>query len=88
MSPSFVDLPEDDDFNSDEEIDISDLKEQHEVRLEEGLDTFVVIDGLPVVPEENRPRLVKFLLRKLVAFGKTKEEAIYMPLDDGNMTEG
>ena len=88
MSPSFKDLPEDEDFNSDEEIDISDLKEQHEVRLEEGLDTFVVVDGLPIVTEANRPKLNKFFLKKLQAFGKTKEDAIYMPLDESGSTEG
>ena len=88
MSPSFVDLPEDDDFNSDDEIDTSDLREQYEVRLEEGLDTFVVIDGLPVVPEESRPKLVKFLVKKLNSAGRTREDAVFMPLGDDQKTEG
>jgi translation initiation factor 3 subunit B len=56
--------------------------------LEEGLDAFVVIDGLPVVPEENKQKLVKFLLRKLNTVGKTREDAIFMPLNDRNMSEG
>jgi translation initiation factor 3 subunit B len=59
-----------------------DLREQYEVRMEEGLDTFVVIDGLPKVTEDNKPKLVKFLLRKLVAAGKTKEENVFMPMDE------
>ena len=48
----------------------------------------MVIDGLPIVPEENKPRLVKFLLRKLNTVGKTREDAIFMPLNDKKMSEG
>lgn len=66
----------------------ADLKAQYEVKLEEGLDTFVVIDGLPVVPEESRQKLIKFLLRKLSAVGHTSEDAIFMPLSEKNMSEG
>lgn len=58
------------------------------MKLEEGLDAFVVIDGLPVVPEESRQKLIKFLLRKLSAVGHTSEDAIFMPLNEKNMTEG
>lgn len=65
-----------------------DLKEQYEVKLEEGLDTFVVIDGLPVVPKDSRQKLVKFLLRKLTSVGQTSEDAVFMPLNDKEMTEG
>ena len=66
----------------------ADLKEQFEVKLEEGLDTFVVIDGLPVVPEDSRQKLVKFLLRKLNTVGHTSEDAVFMPLNDKGMSEG
>ena len=65
-----------------------DLREQYEVRLEEGLDAFVVIDGLPKVPQDSKQKLVKFLLRKLNTVGKTKEESIFMPLNDQKMSEG
>lgn len=52
------------------------------------MDTFVVIDGLPVVPEDSMPKLVKFLLKKLNSVGKTKEDAIFMPLDDKKNSQG
>jgi translation initiation factor 3 subunit B len=65
-----------------------DLKEQYEVKVEEGLDTFVVIDGLPVVPKDSRQKLVKFLLRKLTSVGQTSEDAVFMPLNDKDMSEG
>ena len=58
------------------------------MRLEQGLDAFVVIDGLPVVTEENKSKLIKFLLRKLNTVGKTKEDAIFMPLNEKGMSEG
>ncbi|KAI9754225.1 MAG: Translation initiation factor 3 subunit b [Chaenotheca gracillima] len=90
MAPSFEHLPEDDDSydEEEEELDFSDLREQYEVRLEEGLDAFVVIDGLPVVTEDKKPQLVKFLLRKLNSVGKTREDAIFMPLNDEGVSEG
>lgn len=59
------------------------------MRLEQGLDAFVVIDGLPVVPQESKQKLVKYLLKKLNTVGKTKEDAIFMPINDqNNMSEG
>ncbi|CEJ56701.1 Putative Eukaryotic translation initiation factor 3 subunit B [Penicillium brasilianum] len=89
MAPSFDTLTEQDFHEEEEEeIDFSDLKEQFEVKLEEGLDTFVVIDGLPVVPEDSRQKLVKFLLRKLNTVGHTSEDAVFMPLNDKGMSEG
>lgn len=57
--------------------------------MEEGLDTFIVIDGLPKVPEASKDKLVKFILRSLTKHGKTKEENVYMPMaEDGKMSEG
>ncbi len=66
----------------------TDLRAQYEVRLEEGLDTFVVVDGLPVVPEETKPKLLKFLLKKLNTVGRTSEDAIFMPVNESHKTEG
>lgn len=86
MAPSFDHLRDaDDDVDFDEdEIDISDLREKYEVQLEQGYDAFVVIDGLPEVTEEQKPKLVKFLLKKLNAVGRVREESVYMPMgDDG-----
>lgn len=42
MAPSFDQLSDHDLQEEDEEIDFSDLQERYDVRLEEGLDTFVV----------------------------------------------
>ncbi|KAK4236890.1 hypothetical protein C8A03DRAFT_35204 [Achaetomium macrosporum] len=87
MAPSFDHLREEDldeeDFDVDE-VDISDLREKYEVQLEQGYDTFVVIDNLPAVTEEQKPKLIKVLLKRLNSVGRTREDLIYMPMgDDG-----
>jgi translation initiation factor 3 subunit B len=107
MAPSF-DTLSDHDFQEDDiedEIDFSDLREQYDVRMEEGLDTFCVrsgdwgsnvsnwrlqqvIDGLPIVNTEQKPKLIKFLLRKLNSVGHTREDAIFMPMNDKGSSEG
>ncbi|KAI5784715.1 eukaryotic translation initiation factor eIF2A-domain-containing protein [Geopyxis carbonaria] len=69
-------------YDEDEEIDFSDLREQFEVRLDEGLDTFVVVDGCPIVPEDSKAKLVKFLCKKMGDAGKTSPDAIFMPIDE------
>jgi len=84
MAPSFDPLREadlDDDEYDEDDVDISDLKDKYEVQLEQGFDTFVVIDGLPEVNEEQKPRLVKFLLKKLNQVGRAREDSIEMPMD-------
>ena len=89
MSPSYDNLPSDEEID-DNEIDFSDLREQYEVRLDESMDPFVVADGLPIVPKENAAKLKKFILRKLNSVGKVRdgEEGIFMPVDENGMTEG
>ncbi|KAL8996692.1 MAG: hypothetical protein Q9169_003864 [Polycauliona sp. 2 TL-2023] len=88
MAPSFDNLTEDPGSESEEELDFSDLRQNYDVRMEEGLDAFVIIDGLPKVPQASKDKLVKFLLKKLNTVGKTKEDAIFMPLGQNDITEG
>lgn len=89
MAPSYENLPIDDDEFDDEQIDFTDLEDQYQVRLDEGLDTFVVVDGLPKVPDENKPKLIKFILRKLNSVGKVKDDGVFMPLnEETGQTEG
>jgi translation initiation factor 3 subunit B len=87
MAPSFNSLPPEEEFDEDE-IDYSDLQEQYSVQLDEGFDTFVVIDGLPQVPAESVERLRNFLLKKLRSAGKAKEDGVFMPLGENGMSEG
>jgi translation initiation factor 3 subunit B len=53
MAPSF-DTLSDHDFQEEEdeeEIDFSDLREQYDVRMEEGLDTFCVFPIIKALPQ-------------------------------------
>ena len=88
MSPSYENLPSDDEEFDESQIDFTDIEEQFQVRLDEGLDAFIVVDGLPVVPDDNKAKLIKFVLRKLNTVGKVKEDSVYMPLGDDGKTEG
>lgn len=87
MAPGYETLAVDD-HASDEDIDFSDLMEEFEVQLEDGFETFVLVDGLPIVPEANTAKLTNYVRRKLNAVGKTKEDGIHMPLDAEGQTQG
>ena len=42
---------------------------------------------MPIVNSEQKPKLIKFLLKKLNTAGKAKEE-VFMPMNDQGMSEG
>ena len=49
----------------------------------------MVVDGCPVVPEESKGKLVKFLCKKLSDVGKVKPDTVFMPMDEaGEKTQG
>lgn len=41
-----------------------------------------------MVPEESKPKLVKYLVKLLNKAGKVKEDGFFMPVNDKGMTEG
>lgn len=88
MAPSYENLPMEEDEFDESQIDFTDIEEQYQVRLDEGLDAFVVIDGLPVVPDDSKAKLVKFILRKLNSVGRVKDDGVHMPVGDDGKTEG
>ena len=88
MAPSYENLPLEEDEFDESQIDFTDIEEQFQVRLDEGLDAFVVIDGLPVVPEDSKAKLVKFVLRKLNSVGRVKDDGVHMPVGEDGKTEG
>lgn len=75
----------DEEFDEDE-VDIQDLRERFEVAVDQGYDCFVVVDGLPPVDEAQKPKLVKFVTRKLNAVGQVKD--FTMPMGDDGMSLG
>ncbi|KAF3407111.1 Eukaryotic translation initiation factor 3 subunit B [Talaromyces pinophilus] len=84
MAPSFDNLSEDE-FDV-EDINFDDLHEQFEVRLESGYDAFVVLDGLPIVPEDNKDKLVKYVSKKLAGVGRVVD--FFMPMNEESKSEG
>lgn len=85
MAPTFEHLREadlDEDEWDEDDIDISDLREKYEVQLEHGYDCFVAIDGLPEVNEEQKPKLLKFLVKKLKTVGRTDQDSVWMPMGE------
>lgn len=88
MAPSYENLPLEEDEFDESQIDFTDIEEQFQVRLDEGLDAFVVIDGLPVVNEDSKGKLVKFVLRKLNSVGRVKDDGVHMPIGEDGKTEG
>lgn len=74
-----------------DEVDFSDLEEKYrDLREEQGFDNFVVVDGLPIVTEEQKPKLVKFLLKSLNRAGTVKngEDSVHMPIGSSGKSEG
>lgn len=49
-----------------------------------------MIDGLPVVNNEQKPKLVKFLMKRLNSVGRMKdgEESVFMPMNEAGVSEG
>lgn len=90
MAPSFDQLSEQD-LAEIEGIDFSDLEEKYrDLREDQGFDNFVVIDGLPIVAEDAKSKLVKFLMRSLNRVGTPREgeESVFMPIGDNGKSEG
>ena len=91
MAPGFDQLSDNDFPPEMDEIDFGDLEEKYrDLREDQGFDNFVVVDGLPIVTEEQKPKLVKFLLKSLNRVGQVKEgdESVHMPIGDNGKSEG
>ena len=41
-----------------------------------------------MVPEDSKPKLVKYLVKLLNKAGKVKEDGFFMPVNEKGMTEG
>ncbi|KAF5094297.1 hypothetical protein D0Z03_002126 [Geotrichum reessii] len=64
-------------------IDFSDLERKYAVTLDEGLESFVVVDGAPKAPEAKVPVLTKVLKKLFSSVGTIKEDGFHMPVENG-----
>ncbi|ANB11070.1 Prt1p [Sugiyamaella lignohabitans] len=71
--------------NEEEELDIdfSDLEAKYATNPDDGLETFVVVDGAPIVPAAKVEVLTKVLLKLFRSVGNIKaEDGFFMPMDE------
>ncbi|KAJ2036734.1 Translation initiation factor 3 subunit b [Coemansia sp. RSA 922] len=77
---------------SEEELDFSDLERRFAIpEQEETLENVIFVDNLPVVEEEKEAKLIAYITKTLVKFGKVKKDGVHMPKDDSTgkvMTKG
>lgn len=69
--------------DSEENIDFSDLEAKYRIEPDDGLETFVVVDGCPVIPESKVPALTKVLMKLFSSVGTIKKDGFFMPVEGG-----
>lgn len=74
-------------FN-EEDIDFSDLEQMYQTNPDTGMETFVVVDGAPIVPESKVETLTKVLKKLFSESGKIKKDGFYMPMGDDGKSKG
>ncbi|KAI5647582.1 hypothetical protein M9H77_33587 [Catharanthus roseus] len=72
-------LPPGDDYGiiSDDE----DLREEEELEFDQGFENIIVVDNLPVVPEEKFEKLEGVVRKIYSQIGVIKEDGLWMPVD-------
>ncbi|KAG5362951.1 Eukaryotic translation initiation factor 3 subunit B [Yarrowia sp. B02] len=64
------------------DIDFSDLEEKYAVNADEGFESFIVVDGAPVIPQAKQGALANVMKKFFGAVGKIKEDGIFIPFDE------
>ncbi|RUS33046.1 hypothetical protein BC938DRAFT_473337 [Jimgerdemannia flammicorona] len=70
-------LPDD-----EEDIDYSDIEARHQVPYDDGFDTLVVVDNLPIVDETKEEKLLTVVRKIFRSVGEIKEGGIWMPTEN------
>ena len=66
---------------TEEDIDFSDIEAKYQVPFEEGFDTIIVVDNVPVVDESKVDKLLKFINKIFKNAGDIKENGVFMPME-------
>ncbi|CAG8445506.1 7837_t:CDS:2 [Ambispora leptoticha] len=72
---------------TEEELDFTDIEEKYQVPFEEGFDTIIVVDNVPIVDESKKDKLFKFITKIFKQAGDIKEGGINMPMEVDPETE-
>ncbi|KAG6863961.1 hypothetical protein C0993_009756, partial [Termitomyces sp. T159_Od127] len=66
-----------------DDIDYTDIEEKYKVQYDDGFDTTLVVDGVPVIDESKRERLLNKFCKEFGRKGVTiKPEDVYLPWND------
>lgn len=68
---------------TDLQVDFSDLERKYAVKMDMGLENFVVADGTPLAPESKVPLLAKVLTKYFGQAGSIKSNGVHLPTKDG-----
>lgn len=63
----------------EEDIDFSDIEAKYQVPYEDGYDTLIVVDNLPIVEEAKEEKLLIVIKKIFKSVGYVKEGGIWMP---------
>ncbi|CAG8605975.1 5784_t:CDS:2 [Acaulospora morrowiae] len=66
---------------TEDEIDFTDIEEKYQVPIEEGFDTIIVVDNVPIVDDSKKEKLLKLIRRIFRNAGEIKEGGIDMPME-------
>lgn len=69
--------------DDDIQVDCSDLERKYAVRMDMGLENFIVVDGTPIAPEGKVALLSKVLTKYFVQAGPISTDGLHVPTKDG-----
>ncbi|KAG6827272.1 hypothetical protein H0H93_015730 [Arthromyces matolae] len=66
-----------------DDIDYSDIEEKYKVHYDESFDTTLVVDGIPIIDESKRDRLLTKFCKEFARKGVSiRNEDVFMPWDE------
>jgi translation initiation factor 3 subunit B len=75
---------------TEDDIDFSDIEAKYQVPFDEGFDTIIVVDNVPIVDERKVEKLLTVIKKIFKTAGEIKENGINMPMEisseTGNLT--
>ncbi|RGB25416.1 eukaryotic translation initiation factor eIF2A-domain-containing protein [Rhizophagus diaphanus] len=66
---------------TEDDIDFSDIEAKYQVPFEEGFDTIIVVDNVPIVDERKVDKLLTVIKKIFKNAGEIKENGINMPME-------
>src|SRR6266536_2375273 len=71
---------------TEDDIDFTDIEAKYQVPFEEGFDTIIVVDNVPIVDESKVEKLLTVIKKIFKNAGEIKENGIHMPMEKASET--